>query len=124
VNVAETRFNFFQKTWLVAPAVLSNSLYFGHIYSYFLPFHRQLTGLIPGNLIRWQSGRPHVTSYVTFLTWLFLSIPWSNFKSTKPCNPNFGEVLRYLQEGLSNTESKSECAVGSDHNTEYGEAEW
>jgi hypothetical protein len=33
-----------------------------------------------------------------------------------PCNRNFGEeVLGYLQEGLTNTESENKCATGSDN---------
>jgi hypothetical protein len=41
-----------------------------------------------------------------------------SFKFVKPCNPSFGEVLGYLQEGVNNVESERECAVGHDHNTE------
>jgi hypothetical protein len=54
-----------------------------------------------------------------------LSKHCGNSKSVTLCNPNFGgEVLGYPQEGLSNIESESHCTVGSDHNTEYTEAEW
>jgi hypothetical protein len=42
---------------------------------------------------------------------------WELSKSITHCNPNFAEDLGYLQEGVSNTESKSECTTGSDHNT-------
>jgi hypothetical protein len=33
------------------------------------------------------------------------------------------EVLGYLKEGLSDTDSESECIVQSDHNTECAETE-
>jgi hypothetical protein len=37
------------------------------------------------------------------------------WKSVIPCNPNFEEVLRYLQD-LSNVESESECTLGTTQN--------
>jgi hypothetical protein len=38
-------------------------------------------------------------------------------------DPNFGEVLGYLQKGLSDVDSESECTIESGHNTESAEAE-
>jgi hypothetical protein len=59
-----------------------------------------------------------------FFTWLLSSILCRSSKSVTPYSPSFGDkVLCYLQEDLNNVESESECAFGSDHNTEYAEAE-
>jgi hypothetical protein len=44
-------------------------------------------------------------------------------KWVTPHNPNFGEVLGYLKEGLSDAESEIECTIENDHNTECAEAE-
>jgi hypothetical protein len=44
-------------------------------------------------------------------------------KSLELCNPNFGEVLGYLQECSSDAESESELAVGRDSNMDCVSAE-
>jgi hypothetical protein len=44
-------------------------------------------------------------------------------KWVTPCDPNFGEVLGYLQEDFRDAESESEFAIESDHNTECAVAE-
>jgi hypothetical protein len=44
-------------------------------------------------------------------------------KSVAPGNPSFGEVVGYMQEGVSKVESESDCAIGSDHNTDCVAAE-
>jgi hypothetical protein len=43
-------------------------------------------------------------------------------KWVMPCDPNFREVLGYLQVDLSDIESESKCTVESDHNTDCAEA--
>jgi hypothetical protein len=58
-----------------------------------------------------------------FMTCPLLSIPCCKSKSITSCNSNFGEVLGYRQEGLSNVESESECTFGSDHIMECADAE-
>jgi hypothetical protein len=64
----------------------------------FLP--RSFDEVSVGKHIVWQSGRLHVTGYMTFLALSLSSILCGNSKCITPCNPNFGEVLGYLQEVL------------------------
>jgi hypothetical protein len=76
------------------------------------------------NLVWQKSGRPHVTGYKTFLTRTALIYTISKHVGTSklitPRDSNFGEVLGYLQKGLS----ESECTIESDHNMKCAEAEW
>jgi hypothetical protein len=41
----------------------------------------------------------------------------------RPHDPNFGEVLGYMQEGMSDNESESEHTTESDYNMECAKAE-
>jgi hypothetical protein len=65
----------------------------------------------------WETTCPPVT-------WFFwLSLPFlycaRTWKSVAPWNLSCGEVvLGYMQEGVTNVESESECAIESDHNME------
>jgi hypothetical protein len=79
-------------------------------YSYFLG---HLMQSVSGNLVRWRSGRPHVTSYMTLLT-RPLAFTMNKHVGTSQwvtsCYPNSGNVLGYLQDGLNDIESESECS--------------
>jgi hypothetical protein len=59
------------------------------------------------------------------LSWVTASILWGDLKSVAHCDTSFWEdVCGALQEALCNAESERGCAIGSDHNTEKGDAEW
>jgi hypothetical protein len=74
-------------------------------------------------MMNWRGcGRKSSWPYVRYY-FCRLSAPCGNTKPVTPCNPSFVQVLGHLQEGLSNVESAGECAIDSDHDTEYRDAE-
>lgn len=112
------KIHFLQRIWLTALCCSHYLLIFCiHVHLYFLPFLSCSMGFLSTNLFWWRSGRSHVTGYVTFLTRPLLSIPYGNSKSVTHCNSSFGEVLGYMQEGMSRNESESERTIASYHNT-------
>lgn len=82
---------------------------------------------VSGNLFWWQSGRPHATSFVNFLTLALSSTPCAsvcrNFKVDYTLWSQFWRST-WIQEGLSDIGSKRECTIESDNNRECAEAEW
>jgi hypothetical protein len=68
----------------------------------------------------WETARHLLRD---FLTQTFSFICCGILKSVALGNPSLGEVVGYLQEGLNNVESESDCAIGSDHNTDCVAAE-
>jgi hypothetical protein len=57
----------------------------------------------------WDTARHQLCNFSDSLLSFILCV---NLKSVTRCNPSFGEeVLGYLQEGLSNVKSDSECTV-------------
>jgi hypothetical protein len=75
--------------------------------------------LVSGNLFWWRSEGLYVTCYVHKMSKHAGTSMWITTH-----DPNFGEeMVGYLQEGMSDAESESECTIKSDYNTECTEAE-